>query len=102
MQQKSVILIGAGNRGVTYTDCMYEHSQKYKIVGVAEPNPIRRQYIVSKHGLTDNQYFDNHGYSISPISVICDNHLTTLAAEFSRVNDGITVDVQNFKKQITK
>ena len=32
-----VILIGAGNRGETYTDIMAQMSDKFKVIAVAEP-----------------------------------------------------------------
>ncbi len=40
------------------------------------------------------------GLSITPFSDSCDNHITTFAAEYSRVNGGITVDIEEFKKLI--
>ena len=42
MKQFSVILIGAGNRGTTYCSYMNNMPDKYKIVGIAEPDSFRR------------------------------------------------------------
>ena len=42
---------------------------------------------------------DYKGFSITPFSDSCDNHITTFAAEYSRMNGGNTVDVYEFKKQ---
>lgn len=50
MKQFSVIVIGAGGRGMTYTDIMAEQPEKFKVVGVAEPVDSRRNYIKEKHG----------------------------------------------------
>ena len=40
-----VILIGAGNRGETYTDIMAQMSDKFKVIAVAEPIESRRKNI---------------------------------------------------------
>ncbi len=57
MEQKKVIVIGAGNRGQTYTNIMAEMPDKYKVVGVAEPIDNRRNYIMEKHGCEDKYCF---------------------------------------------
>lgn len=44
MKQLRVIILGAGNRGVRYTEHIYKMSEKYKIVGMADPDPARRSY----------------------------------------------------------
>ena len=44
-----VILIGAGNRGETYTDIMAQMSDKFKVIAVAEPIESRRNNIQKKH-----------------------------------------------------
>lgn len=58
VKQIKVILIGAGDRGVTYTNHMGNQSEKFKIVGVAEPIPERRDFIKDKYGLSDDCCFD--------------------------------------------
>ena len=40
-----VILIGAGNRGDTYTDIMDKMTDKFKVVAVAEPIESRNKDI---------------------------------------------------------
>ena len=45
MQKLKAILIGAGNRGIIYTDIMAEMSEKFELVAVAEPVESRRNYI---------------------------------------------------------
>ena len=52
-----VILIGAGLRGMEYTDIMKDLGDKYKIVAVAEPIESRRNYIKEKHGIDDSLCF---------------------------------------------
>ena len=41
-----VILIGAGNRGETYTDIMTQMSDKFKVIAVAEPIESRRKMCI--------------------------------------------------------
>ena len=49
MKTLKVVLIGAGNRGITYTDKMAETPEKYEVFAVAEPIESRREYIKNKH-----------------------------------------------------
>mgnify|MGYP003290711535 CR=1 FL=1 len=44
-----VIVIGAGNRGETYTDIMKNMPDKFEVVAVAEPIDSRRKNIQEKH-----------------------------------------------------
>lgn len=60
MKQYSVILIGAGLRGKHYTNLMYDLSDKFKIVAVAEPIKSRRDYIKNKHNLSDDACFESY------------------------------------------
>lgn len=55
-----VILIGAGLRGIEYTDIMSTLGDKYKVVAVAEPIESRRNYIKEKHGIDDSLCFDSY------------------------------------------
>lgn len=59
MKKLKVILIGAGNRGVAYTDIMADMPEKYDVVAVAEPIKSRREYIKEKHNLPDDMCFEN-------------------------------------------
>ena len=58
MKKLKVALIGAGNRGIGYTDIMGEMPQKYEIVAVAEPVESRRNYIKQKHNLSPDMCFE--------------------------------------------
>ena len=58
MIKKSLILIGAGLRGKTYTDVAGQMADRYQVVAVAEPLPERRTYIQHKHRLPDDCCFD--------------------------------------------
>ena len=43
MKQLSVIILGGGGRGTTYSKYMAQMPQHYRIVGIAEPDPARRE-----------------------------------------------------------
>ena len=60
MQQPiKVILIGAGNRGTTYTDMMSNYGNHFRVVAVAEPISGRRSYIQEKHEIPDELCFES-------------------------------------------
>ena len=56
-KQITAVLVGAGDRGRTYTDIMDEMAGKYKVVAVAEPLARRREYIREKHHLPADRCF---------------------------------------------
>ena len=51
MKQISVIVLGAGQRGQTYTDVMATLPEQFRVVGVAEPVEANREYIRQKHNI---------------------------------------------------
>ncbi len=57
MKKIDIILIGAGNRGTTYTDLMADMPDKFKVVAVAEPIDSRRNYIKEKHNIPEEMCF---------------------------------------------
>ena len=88
-KQLSVVLVGAGDRGRTYTDIMAEMPQQYKVVAVAEPLESRREYIRAKHHLLPEQcYADWQSLfaqaKIADLALICtldrDHFLPAMAA----------------------
>ncbi len=60
MKKLKVIVIGAGNRGGTYTDYMANMSEKYEVVAVAEPRDSRREYVQKKHNIPDEMCFTDY------------------------------------------
>jgi len=60
MKKLKVILIGAGNRGTSYTDIMAKHPEKFEVIGVAEPIDSRRNYIKEKHNIPENMCFPDY------------------------------------------
>lgn len=56
----TVVLIGAGNRGETYTDIMHELPDKYQVVAVAEPVQSRRNHVKNLHQIPDELCFESY------------------------------------------
>ena len=55
---KTLILVGAGLRGMGYTHIANLMEGRFKVVAVAEPIPERRAYVQQKHGIPDEYCFD--------------------------------------------
>lgn len=55
MKTLKVLLVGAGNRGQSYTNLMTD--DRFKVVGVSEPSEKFRNYIKEKHGISDSMCF---------------------------------------------
>ena len=57
--KQKVILIGAGMRGMQYTDIMKDnYSDFFEVVAVAEPLPDRREYVRKKHNIPLENCFE--------------------------------------------
>ncbi len=56
---KKIILIGAGDRGITYASYALKHPDKLRIVGVAEPIKERREKIANKHKIASGNIFNS-------------------------------------------
>lgn len=55
-----LVLMGAGSRGAhAYASYAFQHPEEVRFVGVAEPDPIRRQRFAEEHDLDDTQVFDS-------------------------------------------
>ncbi len=49
-KQITAIIVGAGHRAILYSLYALEHPDELKIVGVADPDPIRRKKVAEMHG----------------------------------------------------
>lgn len=58
MKKIKIILIGAGDRGTTYADLGAKNCPEFELVGVADPDPVRRNYIKEKFSLPDSACFN--------------------------------------------
>ena len=58
MKKVKLVLIGAGDRGTTYVNLGAESCPEMEIVAVADPDPVRRNYIKDKFGLPEEACFE--------------------------------------------
>ncbi len=55
----TAIIVGAGHRGMVYASYSLEHPERLKIVGVADPNPIRRQQVRDLYGFPEESCYES-------------------------------------------
>ena len=53
------IVVGAGGRGNAYSDFALEHPKEIRVVGVAEPDAVRRERFVRRHNIAPDMVFDD-------------------------------------------
>lgn len=58
-KQITAIIVGAGHRAILYSLYALEHPNELKIVGVADPDPIRRKKVAEMHGFGEEMCFKN-------------------------------------------
>lgn len=61
MEQKpvSAIIVGAGHRAFVYSELAITNPELLKIVGVADPNPVRRKKAMEHFGFGEDMCFEN-------------------------------------------
>ena len=57
MPISTVIVIGVGNRGRIYADFAIKHSDRLKVVGVAEPREFYRTSFAKEHCISAKKIF---------------------------------------------
>lgn len=57
-KQITAVLVGAGNRADIYASVSKKHPEKLKIVGVVDPNPVRRKLMAEKYCVSEENQFD--------------------------------------------
>ncbi len=61
MKQIKIALIGAGNRGIAYTNNMAELGKEYfDVIAVCDPDEKVRNIIKEKHGISDDMCFESY------------------------------------------
>ena len=50
-KQISVVLLGAGNRADIYASVSLESPEKMKVVGIVDPDPVRRELMRKKYSV---------------------------------------------------
>lgn len=58
MNQIKVVLVGAGNRADGYAKLALEKPEKMKVVGLVDPDVVRRNIIKNKYGVEEENCFD--------------------------------------------
>lgn len=58
MKKVKLVLIGAGDRGTTYVNFGAEACPEMEIVAVADPDPVRRNYVRDKFNLPEDACFE--------------------------------------------
>ena len=53
----TAIIVGAGHRAIGYADLSLTQPELLKIVGVADPNPIRRKMVMERYGFSEDMCF---------------------------------------------
>lgn len=55
----TAVLVGAGNRADVYAKVSLSHPDKLKIVGIVDPDPVRRGLMRDKYSVDENNCFDS-------------------------------------------
>ena len=58
-KQITAVIVGGGHRSVIYADYSLQHPGDLKIVGIADPNPERREMCRLKYGFPAENCFEN-------------------------------------------
>ena len=58
-RQISVVLLGAGNRANVYASVSIKFPEKMKVVGIVDPDPVRRELMRSKYEVAYENCFEN-------------------------------------------
>jgi len=57
MKKITAVVAGFGGRGAVYAKYAMEHPDELEIVGVADPNPIRRETAKQRHNIPDERLY---------------------------------------------
>ncbi len=55
----TAIVVGAGHRAMVYSQLAIDKPELLKIVGVADPNPVRRKMVMEKFGFSEDMCFES-------------------------------------------
>lgn len=59
MKKLTAVLVGAGNRGCVYSDYMLVCPEELEIIGVVEPNDVRREAAAKRYHISENFVFSS-------------------------------------------
>ncbi|MGG1516887.1 Gfo/Idh/MocA family oxidoreductase [Paenibacillus oryzisoli] len=52
-----VIIVGAGSRSMNYASYALRHPEQMRVVGLVDPNPLRRAHTAERYGLAEDRVF---------------------------------------------
>lgn len=55
----AAVIVGAGHRSISYASYSLDHPDEIRIVGVADPNELRRKRVAETYGLSPDQCFES-------------------------------------------
>ena len=55
----TAIIVGAGHRALVYSELAKTNPEQLKIVGVADPNPVRRRHCMKYFGFSEDMCFES-------------------------------------------
>ena len=55
----TAVIVGAGHRGLVYASYAQDRPEELQIVGVADPNELRRKQVAETYGLSPDQCFES-------------------------------------------
>ena len=58
-QPLTAVIVGAGHRAVIYANFALANPDKLKIVGIADPNPLRREWCRKTYGFSEENMFES-------------------------------------------
>lgn len=58
-QPLTAVIVGAGHRAVIYANYALQNPDKLKIVGIADPNPLRREWCRKTYGFSEENMFES-------------------------------------------
>lgn len=53
----TAVIVGAGHRAIIYANYALQHPDKLKILGIADPNPLRREWCRKTYGFPEENMF---------------------------------------------
>ena len=58
-KQIKAVLLGAGNRADIYASVSLTHPEKLKVVGIVDPDPVRRELMRNKYDVSLDNCFED-------------------------------------------
>ena len=55
----TVIIVGAGNRSMKYATYAHRNPERMQVVGVVDPDPLRRKLTSEKYGFAEEMCFES-------------------------------------------